>query len=171
MSRTVSTTVASAIAQTATQPVYLINMGWDAGSPDPRYIATWSSAITWNGLIWAASGATVTGLNMNGGSLRLPTGDADPWLNLVVNQGARGRAISIYEHHTDLTASPQTDAELLFTGIMDTVSISRRGIDIDFIESLRNKSFPTTSIDPWIYTYLLSDGDRIYWGPDIVKVQ
>lgn len=172
MTRTVSTTITSAVAKTVTQPVYLIYMAWDVASPDVnRYICTWDAAITWNAITWAASGARVTGLNLNGGTLELPNGDDDPWLNLVNTQTARGRAVQVYEHHTDTTASPQTDASLVFNGLMDAVAISARGITITLIEALRNKSFPHTTIDPSVYTHLLTDGDRLYWGPDVVRVQ
>lgn len=166
-----SDTIESAVALDATQPVYLIYMAWASTSPDFTRICTNATAITWGGYAWRASGARVSGLSMNGGTLELPNGSDDPWLGLIGSDGARGRAITVYEHHTNAADSPQTDAVELFGGVMDDVEISRRGIRIGLIESARNKSFPHTSIDPAVYSWLLTHGDRIYWGPDVVMVE
>jgi len=172
MTRTVSATITAAVGEVVTQPVYLIDMGWDAVSPDiNRKIATWASDITWNSSTWQASGASVQQLTAGGGRLRLPNGDGDPWLALATGQITRGRSLDIYEYHTDFTASPITsDAVQVFSGIMEGCSITQERIEIDFIEGLLNKSFPQTSIDPTVYTHLLSEGQRIYWGPDVVLV-
>lgn len=172
MTRTVSATITSAVGNDVTTPTYLIHLVWDATSPLVNsYIATWDTAITWNGISWQASGADVTRLSASGGQLRLPNGDADSWLTLVTNQNPKGKTINIYEHHTDATASPQADATLLFSGVMDSCMVTDEDITIDFIENLTNKSFPVSSIDPTTYPYLLAPGSRMYWGPDIVLVQ
>lgn len=173
MTRTVSATISAAIAEDVTQPIYLIRMGWDLASPDVnRRIATWDTAISWNSETWEGSGADISRLGPGGGTLRLPNGDADPWLNLVTTQYPKGRTIDIYEYHTDFTASPiASDATLLLSGVMEDCEISQRGITINFIESLLNKAFPVSSINPTVYTHLLTAGTRIYWGPDIVLVE
>lgn len=173
MTRTVSSTISTAVAEDVTQPVYLIEMGWDVASPDVnRYIATWDQAITWNSITWAASGADIRSLDASGGSLRLPNGDADPWLSLVNTQVPRGRAITIYEYHTNRATSPHTsDATLLFSGLMDDAEVTTKGITIGMIEGLQNKAFPIGAIDSSVFTNLLASGQRLYWGPDLVLVE
>lgn len=173
MTRTVSSTISAAVAEETTQPVYLIYMAWDVASPDAsRYIATWDVSISWNSITWAASGADVRRLSAAGGTITLPNGDADPWLALVGSQNPKGRAIEVYEYHTDFTASPNaSDATLIFAGQMEDSSITADKITINFVEGLLNKSFPHTSIDPAVYTHLLAAGTRIYWGPDVVLVE
>lgn len=173
MTRSVSATISAAVAEDVTQPVYLIFMGWDQASPDiDRYVATWNEAISWNSLSWQASGVEVGRLDANGGDIRLPNGDDDPWLGLVSTQGQLGKSISIYEYHADFTASPVAyDATLLFTGVMDACTITDREIRISFVESLTHKHFPVSQINPTDYPYLLQPGQRLYWGPDIVLVK
>jgi hypothetical protein len=173
MTRTLPAAVSAAIAEDVTRPIYLIHMAWDVSSPDVgRYIATYDSPISWNSITWAASGAEVTRLGAGGGSIRLPNGDDDPWLDLVSTETPRGRAVEVYEYHTDFTASPHdSDATLLFSGIMDGSEVTLKQIEIDFIDSLRYKKFPNTSIDAATFTHLLAAGSRIYWGPDVVLVK
>lgn len=173
MTRTVSATTTTATGADVTQPIYLIYMAWDAVSPDvDRYVATWNQAITWNSINWQASGIVVGQLNANGGQISLPNGDNDPWKNLVSTQDQRRRAISIYEHHTDFSVSPNVDdATLLFTGEMNGCVIKDRGIQIDLIESRKHKHFPVGSINSEEYPHLLQPGQRLYSGPDVVLVK
>jgi hypothetical protein len=173
MTRTVSATISAAVAENTTQPIYLIRMGWTAASPDiNRRIATWGADLSWNSETWEASGADVKRLNAGGGTLTLPNGDNDPWLALVTAQIPKGRTIDVYEYHTDFTASPITsDATILLSGVMEDCEITQEVITISFIEGLLNKSFPISSIDPTVYTNLISAGNRIYWGPDIVLAE
>jgi len=170
MTRTVSAVVAAAVAQHATKPVYLIWMDWDAASPTPPYrVATWDTNISWNSQTWVASGAQVDGLDISGGTLRLPMDG--PWLSLVMGQVPRERDIEIYEYHTS-TASPSgSDAELVFAGMMDEASITNQGIRINLIEGRRNKVFPPTDIGPSTYNYLLPKGTRLFWGGDVVTFE
>lgn len=172
MTRTVSATITSAVGKDVTQPVYLIHMVWDSTSPQvDSYIATWDVAITWNGINWQGSGAEVRRLSAGGGQLKLPNGDTDTWLTLINAQNPQGKAITVYEHHTDATASPQADATLVFSGQMDACTITDDIILIDFIEGLTNKRFPVTSIQPDVYTKLLASGSRLFWEYDIVLVK
>lgn len=172
MTRSVPAVVSAAVAQDATRPVYLIRMGWALSSPDVnRRIATWAANISWNSETWSASGAEIRSLTSQGGSLRLPNGDGDPWLNLVSTEYAIGRAIDIYEHHTSTASPAGSDATQLFSGLMDAVEITPTEITISFIENLQNKRFPPTSITTAVYTELLSAGQRLYWGPDVVMVE
>jgi hypothetical protein len=172
MTRTVSAVVSAAVAQDATQPIYLIRMGWALSSPDVnRRIATWAADITWNSETWSASGADVRSLSPAGGTLLLPNGDTDPWLGLVSTEVARGRTIDIYEYHTSTASPAGSDATQLFSGLMDAVDITPVDIVISFIDNLLNKRFPPTSITPSVYTELLSAGQRLYWGPDVVMIE
>jgi len=172
MTRTVSGIISTAITQDVTTPVYLIRMGWTIQSPDiTRRIATWDTQISWNSELWEASGAKIDRMDANGGTLKLPNGDTDPWLDLVMTQVARGRLIQIYEYQTSTGSPSGSDAVELFSGIMDAATIDRKGIQITFIASLLNKTFPHTSINTADYPWLLSEGDRIYWGPDVIRVQ
>ena len=168
MTRTVSNIITAASNQDNTTPVYLIYMAWDVASPDQRYICTWDTAITWNSIVWAPSGASVDNLSVEGGSLVLPNGDADPWLALVHADIPRDRVAEVYEHHTSTASPAGSDAELLFTGRMDGVTISDRGIKIDLIEGRTNKGFPPTSIGVPVYNYLLPPGTKLAWGTDSV---
>lgn len=173
MTRSISSTSQAATSQHHTRPIYLIYMGWDVASPLPTYlrIATWDTAIPWDSESWVASGAEIQGISANGGRLELPMGDDDPWLGLVQTQRARGRAITVYEYHTDFTVSPHaSDAVQVFSGVMDGAEISPDKIRISLIESATNKVFPPTSLGPPTYNHLPPKGLRVFWGPDIVTV-
>ena len=165
MSRALSGTISAAITSTATRPVYLVQLGFDT----VRRIATWDQDITWGGYTWSASGVTVGDLNSGGTRLTLPSGDSDPWLSLVLTDGTRDRAISIYEHHTDTASSPQSDAVLVFTGIMDEASITDKLV-INVIDTSRAKAFPAESVDESVFTNLLTSGSQIVWGNKTITV-
>lgn len=165
MSRTLPTTVSAAIASDATRPIYLVEFGFDT----TQRAATWDSNITWNGQTWSASGVSVSRLTPRDCTVKLPTGEDDGWLALVMSDGVRGRTISIYEHHYDAASSPQTDAVLVFIGIMDSVTIGDN-IELRVLESSRAKTFPPGSIDEPTFTHLLKPGTEIAWGNDKIKV-
>lgn len=167
MTRTVSGIIAAAVAQDTTTPVYLIRMAWAV----EQRIATWDTNISWNSETWTASGASVKkDLSAERGTLNLPNGDGDPWLNLVQTEIARNRVVQIYEYHTSTASPAGSDAELLFDGRMDGSTVTRRGITINVIEGRTNKGFPPTSIGPPVYTHLLPVGTRLFWGPDVITV-
>jgi len=163
MSRTLPATVDSAVDSDQPRPVYLVQMGLTTTTR----AATWDQSIVWNGLTWASSGIEITNISASGARLKISFGDNDGWLSRVldVDKGVRGRQILIYEHHTDTTASPQTDAVLVFSGIMDDVSVAD-DISITCIDDSQVKGFPPTAIDRPKYNFLLEPGDRIRWGPD-----
>ena len=165
MTRTLTTTQSAAIKKNATTPVYLLEMGFSS----TVRAATWDTAITWDTRTWIASGIEVANLGDKSARVKFPNGEADPWLALVLNEGVRGRSISIYEPHTDTTSSPQTGAVLLFTGIMDELTITK-DISLTIIESSQAKTFPPTSIDRPTYNYLLTTGTVLVWGPDKIVV-
>lgn len=172
MSRTVTAVTSVAVAQDTTRPIYLIRMGWTAASPDvTRRIATYDADLSWNSETWTASGAEVTRLSADGGTLRLPNGPADPWLDLVMTQGQAGITVDVYEYHTSWGSPSGSTAVLLFSGAFEDAEITPESIELRMVESLLNKSFPHTSIGPPTYNYLLTRGDRIYWGPDVVLVE
>jgi len=166
MSRTLSATISGAITQSATRPVYLIEMAFATTSR----AATWDSAISWNGLAWAASGIEVEDISRTAARLTFPTGTSDPWLALVLNDGVRGRSIKIYEHHYNAAASPQSDATQVFEGIMDVATIDQR-LAVSCIESSQVKSFPAYSVSEETFTYLLNAGDTINWANKVVTVE
>jgi len=166
MARVTNPTIISAVAQLDTAPKYLIRMAWDA----ENRIATWGASVSWNGETWVTSGAKIRGLSSAGGSLVLPNGDGDPWASLVLNDGQQGRAISIYEHHTDLAASPQTDAVRVFAGEMDQAKIGKE-VTITFIAAAVVARFPHTALDETVYPYLLKAGTVIRLGIDKIKVE
>lgn len=165
MSRTVSSTIQSAIAQDATRPIYLIEMDFSTTS----YAATWDAVISYGGNSYVASGIEIGGLSATGATMRMPTGADDPWLALILNEGTRGRAIRIYEHHYDSTASPQSDAVLVFSGIMDMVTITDK-IIVKIIEASRAKAFPALSVEETTFTHLLQSGTTITWGQNTLTV-
>ena len=165
MSRTLSSTISSAITATATRPIYLVEMGFDTVTR----VATWDSLISWGGYSWSASGVSVKGLNSSGTRLMLPNGADDPWLSLVLNQGTRDRTISIWEHHRDESSSPQEDAVLVFTGIMDEASITDK-IMVSVLDTSRAKTFPVDSVDQPKFTHLMTSGDTIVWGNKTITV-
>lgn len=165
MTRPLSTPLEAVIQEPNTAPIYLIEMGWETGSVDPPYlrIATWGSDIEWGSLVWTASSARVQGLTVNGGQLILPNGEDDPWLTLVTEEIPRGRSIDIYEYH-------DPDAAWIFSGIMDEAFLDTQ-ISIRLIEGLLNKRFPPTSFNTTDFPHLMTGGDRLYWGPDIVLIE
>ena len=74
--------------------------------------------------------------------------------------------------HCTATGSPAgSNAEELFLGTMDACQITNKGIRITFISGLLSKTFPHTTITNEEYPYLLTTGARIYWGPDVIRVQ
>ena len=166
MTRAASVTTTGAVAQDVTRPIYLIYMAWDT----PVRYATWASNIPWDSQTWLAGpGLELSKLSANGGTLKMPMGETEPWLALVRSEIARDRAISVYEYHTDFSASPvASDAELIFSGVMDGVQITHSGIQVSLIESRTNKAFPPGSIDPPTYNYLLPIGSRIFWRNDVI---
>lgn len=163
MSRTLPSTVTSAVASDQTRPVYLIQMALT----NTTRAATWDVNISWNGLTWTSSGIEVSNISAAGARLKIAIDDDEPWISRVLDydKGVRGRQILIYEHHTDTTASPQADAVLIFSGIMDDVSVSD-DISITCVDDSQSKGFPPASIDRPKYNYLLEPGTRIRWGPD-----
>jgi len=166
MSKILSTTISSAITQAATRPVYLIEMAFGTTT----YAATWDAAILWDGKTWAASGIEVDDISTTSARITMPTGESDPWLALVLNDGVRGREVKIYEHHYDATASPQSDAVQVFQGIMDVATIDER-VTVSAIESSQVKAFPAESVDESVFTYLLTTGDVITWGNNTITVE
>jgi len=165
MSRTLSTTISNAVVLSQTAPVYLIQFGFD---PVVR-AATWDTNIPWNGQTWTASGIEVSKLSQQGATITMPNGEDDPWLALVTGNGVRGSEISIYEHHTDTASSPQSDAVLIFTGIMDGVNISDE-IKLSVLGSAQARTFPPDSVDASVFTHLLTSGDQIEWANDTIVV-
>lgn len=167
MSRTLSATLATAVSKTATQPKYLVDLGFTSGTV---YAATWDSNISYGGNTYVASGIEVSRLDSAGATLEFPNGTADPWLSLILNDGTRGAAITIYLHYTDATASPTTDAIALFTGIMDEADIDDDRIRVKVIAASEQKTFPPNSIDQPTFTYLPASGTVIEWGNDKLVV-
>jgi len=166
MTRTVSATISTAIAQPTTRPIYLIRMAWNT---EVR-ACTWAADISWNSETWTASGIEVSNLDANGGVLDMPLGDSEPWLALVVGEIPRNRAINVYEYQTNYTVSPAvSDAVLIFTGFMDEAQIGSK-IRMTLIEGTQKKGFPPGRIDRPTYNYLLAPGTRIQWGVDTVMV-
>lgn len=166
MSRTVPATVASAIAAETTQPVYLLEMGYSA----TVRAATWDADIVWSGSTWESSGIRVRSISARSATIEMPNGDIDPWLSLILNEGTRDITLRIYQHHTLATASPQSDAVLVFSGLMDETDISDDGITVRCVESSQRKTFPPTAVDESVFSYLMTSGDRIIWGNDVVTV-
>jgi len=166
MSRVSNPTVTAAVALNHTSPKYLIQMGWSTVTR----IATWETSISWAGETWAASGANIRGLKTTGGTLVLPNDDDDGWAALVLSEGQQGRTISIYEHHTDISVSPQTDALLIFSGEMDQATIGRE-VMITFIASSREMRFPHTKIDSTVYTHLLRPGQVLEVGGSTLVIK
>ena len=163
--RTVPSTVSQAAAKDATQPVFLVRLGF---ASEVR-AATFDTDISWNGETWVSSGIEVQNVSLAKATLVLPIGASDPWLSLVLNDGTRGRAINIYVHYTDETSSPQADAVLIFSGLMDEAVITDV-ITLACIESSQVKKFPPDSVDAPTFTHLLKYGDRIDWGIDTIVV-
>ena len=167
MTRSVSATISTAVDQPVTKPVYLIRMGWAV----EERAATWDVNILWDAETWEASGISVSNLDSDGGTMRLPLGDDDPWLDLIVAEGQLNIAVEIYEHQTNYTVSPnESDAVLIFSGIMDECSI-RNDIKIKLIEDKKHKAFPPTSIEPGTYNYLLQSGTVLIWRDTIITVE
>ena len=166
MTRTLTSVVTAAVGQDVTTPVYLILMNWNT----PKRIATWDTNISWNAQTWTASGASVDNLSEEGGTLTLPNGDGDVWLALLTSDVALDRTVQIWEHHTSTASPAGSDAELVFSGRMDSVSISGISIRINLVEGRTNKGFPATSIGKPNYTWLLPVGEKLYWGNDVITV-
>ncbi len=164
--RTLPTTVSTAIDKAATRPAYLIRIGFAT----EKRAATWDSNISWNAETWTASGIEVKNLSRIAAILEFPLGVNDPWLALFHAENARGIAINIYQHYTDLTSSPQADAVLMFTGIMDEAVMTDK-IRVSVQEKSRVIAFPPDSVGPPKFTHLLKSGTTITWSGDTIKVR
>ncbi len=163
--RTVPTTISQAAAKSATRPVYLLRLGFSAEVT----AATWDTDIAWNSETWSASGIEVTNLTRTGGSIEFPITTDDVWLSLILNEGTRGRSISIYSHYYDTAVSPQAAAVLIFTGVMDEPVLTDK-IKCSIVESSQMKTFPPGSVDRPTFTHLLKSGERVAWGVDTFVV-
>lgn len=167
MTRTLTTAVDGAVDLDVTRPIHLIRMGWET----ERRIATFDANITWNSETWTASGGEAQNISAQGGTLLLPVGTGLPWAGLCKDEKARGRSIVVYEYHTDFSVSPRiSDADQIFSGTMDDASVTLDGIRISLREGRKHKKFPPDNIEPPTYNFLLADGQRLFWGPDIVNV-
>jgi len=163
--RTLTSTVAAASKKDATQPVYLLRLGFSVDIE----AATWDQDIIFDGQTWIKSGIEVKNLTLTGGSIEFPLTTDDIWLGLILNEGTRGRSVAIYLHYTDATLSPQSDADLIFTGIMDEAVLTDK-IRCPVIESSQAKQFPPDSIDQPLFNHLLPSGTRIAWQGDVIVV-
>ena len=171
MSRTLPGTVSGAIVKAATRPAYLLRFSFSSASPMVEtLVATWDSNISWNGETWLASGVEVKNLSRTAASITMPTGTADPWLAILAADGFRGRQVQIYMHYTDLTASPQAGAVLVFTGIMNEANITDK-ISLSVQEKSRAISFPPESMGPPKFNYFLQSGTTIEWAGKTVVVR
>ena len=132
--------------------------------------ATWDTDITWSAEVWSASGIKVSNLSPVACTLEFPTGEDDPWLALVMADGVRGREVKIYQHYTDETASPQADAVLMFTGIMDEATITDK-IRVSVLEKSRTISFPPESVEQPKFNYLLKSGTVIPFNGKTIVVR
>lgn len=167
MARAVSTTLTSATARSSTNPRYLVSVGFSSGTV---YAATASADISWNGTTWVASGIEVTNVSPESVNLEFPNGTSDPWLSLILNDGQRGVVCEVYEWHQDTTASPQTDAVKLFSGILDEADIADERIRVSVIAAQEAKQFPPEDIDQPTFTYLPASGTLIAWANDKITV-
>jgi hypothetical protein len=165
--RTLPATVTTAIAKDATRPAYLLDIGVSAASPiGTTYATTWGADIVWNGQTYLASGIEVTNISRTAATLKMPLGESDPWLAL--SSDFRGRSLDIYQHYTDTTQSPQAGAVLIFSGILDEVTLGE-SMRVTVQEKSRAITFPPEAIGPPKFNYLLPSGSVIRWaGRDIV---
>jgi len=163
--RSLSPTVAAASKKDATQPIYLLRLGFSADIE----AATWDQDISWDGQTWIASGIEVKNLTLTGGSIEFPLSTDDIWLGLILDEGTRDRSVDIYAHYTDAALSPQTDADLIFTGVLDEPVFTDK-IRCTVIESSQAKKFPPDSIDIDVFTHLLPSGTRIDWQGETIVV-
>ena len=164
--RTLPSTITTAVAKDFTSPLYLVRINFGAAE---NKIACWDTDITWNGETWLSSGVEVSNLTKTGGALLFPANDS--WLGIFLGAAStvRGAPISVYQHYTDATASPQADAVLIFTGVLDQ-TVMTDSIRVTVVESSQAKGFPAKSIDVPEFNYLLKSGDRFEWAGDTVVV-
>jgi hypothetical protein len=159
------------VAKAATRPAYLLRLAFENESPQTDMLAcTWDADISWNAETWSASGVEVKNLARAAATLEFPIGENDPWLTPIMAGGTRGRAIQIYQHYTDLTASPQAWAVLMFTGVMDSAVITDK-IRVSAMEKARATSFPPESIDQPKFNHFLTSGSIIVWGGGTLTVR
>lgn len=168
MTRILPAAVDAAVDEAVTRPIHLIRMAWAT----ERRIATFDIDISWDSETWSASGAVVQNIGPNGGTMILPIGTGLPWIGLANTEKLRGRAIEVYEYHTDFTASPQeSDATPIFSGTMDDGVATIKGLRVNLREGKKNRVFPPGNIEPPTYNFLLASGQRLFWGPDIITVE
>jgi hypothetical protein len=171
MSRSLPAPIGTAIVKAATRPAYLLRLALENGSPATDMLAaTWDSDILWNGETWSASGIEVKNLSRTACTIEFPLGENDPWAAVIRASGVLNRAVSIYQHYTDLAESPQAGAELMFTGVMDQAVWSDK-ITVPALEKSRVTSFPPESVDQPKFNYFLTSGAVIVWGGGVLTVR
>jgi len=172
MSRTLPATVSVAIAKDATRPAYLLTLGFSSDSPvGTTYAATWGQNITDSGTTYLASGIEVRNLSRTGCIVEFPIGESDTWLSMLSANGFRGRSISIREHYTDETQSPQAGSVLMFSGIFTGDAVITDKISITANEKSREITFPPESIGPPKFNFLMPSGTIIEWAREKTVVR
>jgi len=165
MSRTLASSISTAIAQPVTQPGYLIQI--DATST-LRY--TTRATLTYSGQTWTG-GARVERLDTaRGGDAAVALPNTDNALSaLILSDALTDKRTRIWAIYSD---SP-TDAELLFDGLVD-------GADaIGALECVLNltdngsarSSIPDVTIGPPLANHLVPPGTQISWGTTTYTVE
>ena len=165
MSKTLTSKVDTAIAQTITRPRLLIEIGWSA-----TVRLSTAEAVTWNGYTWAQSGARVERIGSTGGTnaaltLSLPNHSA-AYGAIALSEGLADIPVSIWALYG---ASPfvAADGVKLFDGQMNGGSITLERVTINCIAMRAATMFaPRLSLQPPVCNHLLPTGAVLSWNGD-----
>jgi hypothetical protein len=155
------------LAQTLTEPTYLIELGFD-----PRLYFTNGKSETWNGHNWTEGPISISGLSTDAtGALSMTVTMLNHDLTfgaLVLGQGARDRSVRVWIAPTDPAVEPPV---MLADGMMDGGTVGEK-VSINVIgRSTYFGSSPRLICAPPLFNHLPADGTVLTWGSVTYKLE
>ena len=149
MARTLPAAVATAITQTVTEPVYLLQIDFST----TIYLSS-REEITWNSKTWTGGNKfTLRYRNTDNGGNRgniVFANVNNAFSALILNNSIQGTPISIYQYY-------DSDAVFLLTGIMDNASIKEKNYaaNITFAARQKQVKVPNLLMEPPVFNRLI----------------
>ena len=159
MSRTISTTIQTAIGENVVTPGYLVYVGLDTP-------LRWSTVgdVTWDGVDWLAVGMTVDRLAESETRIRIRNDD-NSGSSLALNNRLRDTEFRIYAYYDG-------DALEVFKGYGGEASITAFDVVITLHSNRSAKAkVPRGRIAAPTFTNLPKLGAVIEWGEERLKVE
>lgn len=152
MSRPVSSATSTAIGQTITRPLYLLDMGFNV---PVRYSSR--EQVTWNSLIWQAASFK---LSMSGQWSVELFNESLVLGQTVLTQGTSGRSVCVYQLYGDGPTWAADDGECLLDGEMGEATITGSTVTIALKRSAPQRT-PRLYLNPPICNHIPPAGTQI----------